>query len=342
MKEQKIREAMLASFQAGFAKRAHKMEKIFFYFKTQLANLSHRAGLLLSNPAIPGERIYSFADFAKASTVPADFAYSSFYGIKLSLDNAIFIPGPGVKLTDKDSRRIFPLQEMFKHYMFTSNPRFRTMAPDAVRKEILDTGAPLSWASLGLKNGTMFSYPGTSNYSKDFDPRKRPWYKNALPHKDEIIWSEPYKCAVSGKMLIPCITCVYDKEKQFQGVTSIDIRLDYLKESVFSNKEYSSLKEYLLDQNGNVLLSSDFEDKAAEIDQQKKTLIKEKFPFEAELHKAIKTGRVQFEVTRYKTKYIFALYKFPIGYYYIQRVREKNLRQAWDKNISAKNRSLQH
>jgi serine/threonine-protein kinase len=331
IKEQKIREAMLASFQSEFAKRAHKMEKIFFYFKTQLANLSHRAGHLLSNPAIPGEHIYSFADFAKASTVPPDFAYSPFYSIKLSLDNAIFIPGPDVKLTDKESRRIFPLQEMFKHYMFTSNPRFRTMTPDAVRKEILDKGAPLSWASLGLKNGTMFSYPGTNNYSKSFDPRKRPWYKNALPHKDEVIWSEPYKCAVSSKMLIPCITCVYNDKKQFQGVASIDLRLDYLKESVFSNKGYSSLKEYLLDQNDNVLLSSDFEDKEAVVDQQKKTLIKKKFLFEDELHEAIEKGLAQFEATRNKTKYIFALYQFPIGYYYIQQVSEQNLRQAWDK-----------
>ncbi len=331
IKGQKVREAMLASFQSEFAKRAHKMEKIFFYFKTQLANLSHRAGHLLSSKAIPSERIYSFADFSKASSVPADFAYSPFYSIKLSLDNAIFIPGPGVTLNSKESRRIFPLQEIFKHYMFTSNPDFRTMTPEAVRKKILNTGAPLSWASLGLKNGTMFSYPGTSNYSKDFDPRKRPWYKNALPQKDEVIWTEPYKCAVSGKMLIPCVTCVYDKEKQFQGVASIDLRLDYLKESVFSNKEYGSLKEYLLDKNGNILLSSDFRDKEAVIDQNKKTLIKEKFPFNNELREAIEKGRVQFEVTSHNTKYIFALYKFPIGYYYIQQVSEKDLRQAWKK-----------
>ena len=340
IKEQKIREAMLASFQSKFAKRAHKMEQIFFYFKTQLANLSHRAEQLLSKAAVPSEPIYSFANFAEPSTVPADFTYSAFYSIKLSLDNAIFIPGPGVKLTDKDSRRIFPMQEMFKHYMFTSNPRFRTMTPDAVRKEILTKGAPLSWASLGLKNGTMFSYPGTNNYSKNFDPRKRPWYKNALPHKDEVIWSEPYKCAVSGKMLIPCITCVYNDKKQFQGVASIDIRLDYLKESVFSNKELSCLKEYLLDENGNVLLSSDFEDKEAVIDEQEKTLIKESFPFNDELRQAIERGRVQFEVSRNKTKYIFALYKFPIGYYYIQQVSEKGLRQVWGKNSYHKNKSL--
>jgi hypothetical protein len=132
-------------------------------------------------------------------------------------------------------------------------------------------------------------------------------------------------------MLIPCITCVYNDKKQFQGVASIDLRLDYLKESVFSNKGYSSLKEYLLDQNDNVLLSSDFEDKEAVVDQQKKTLIKKKFLFEDELHEAIEKGLAQFEATRNKTKYIFALYQFPIGYYYIQQVSEQNLRQAWDK-----------
>jgi len=32
----------------------------------------------------------------------------------------------------------------------------------------------------------------------------------------------------------------------------------------------------------------------------------------------------------YKKKYIFALYKFPIGYYYIQQISEKNLQKAWD------------
>ena len=337
MKEQEIREAMLTSFQARFAQRASKMERIFFYFKTQLANLAYRAGHLLSGKAVASERIYSFDDFAKPSTVPTDYAYSPFYSIKLSLDCAIFIPGPNVKMTDKQSRRIFPLQAMFKHYIFTSDPKFKNKTKSSVKKIILNAGAPLSWVSIGLKNGTMFSSPGTSCYSKNFDPRKRPWYKKALTQKNSIIWSEPYKCAVSSKILIACIKCVYDKENNFQGVVSMDIRLDYIKESVFSNHK-NGLKEYLLDRKGRILLSSDFHDKTARTDYKKATLIKKNFPFLKEFRKALEQQLVQFELTRYNTKYIFALYRFPLGYYYIQQISEKRLRKNWEKNVSYKNK----
>ncbi len=329
IKKQRAREAMLTNFQHDVAQRAHEMERIFLHFRTQLASVAYQAGRILSSKADITARVYSLDDFRKASTAPADYVYSPAYDKKVSLDYAVFDLGPGVELADKLSRRVVTLRPMFKHIMFTSSPKFKHETKSSIKKIIINRGAPLSWVYIGLKDGSTLSYPGRV-YSKDYDPRKRPWYKSALKQKDSVVWSKPYKDAFSPKIVMTCTRCVYDKENNFQGVVGMDISLDYIQKHLFGNQAAPGMKEYLLNEKGRIVLSSNFKNKKARTHREKATLILKKFPFLKEFQKAVEQKMVQFEAIKYKTKYIFGLNRIPsLGYYYIKQISDKRLRKTW-------------
>ncbi|MDD5598953.1 MAG: serine/threonine protein kinase, partial [Victivallaceae bacterium] len=256
---QKDREDMLTTLQYEAIEHANEMERIFFYFKNQLANVSYNAGLILSREPDSATKIYTYEDFSRASTVPPDYSYSTYYGIKVSLDHAVMKPGPGTRPSGQFNKKIVPLEKMFRHILFTSDPCFSDKNKALLRKTILDTGAPLCWIYLGLKNGTMFSYPGKGAYAEAYDPRKRLWYREALAKERSIIWSEPYQCAVSAKIVIACAKCIFDEKGDFQGVISMDISLDYIQKHLFKKQDVQGFREYLLNPQGRIVLSSDFE-----------------------------------------------------------------------------------
>ena len=338
MKEQRVREAMLTNFQGSVARQGHAMERIFHNFGNQLANLSYQAGRLLGGRVTEDGRVYLIKDYLKTSTAPPDYTYSPAYRQKISLDYPVFKLGDSAKLTDKTSKKIIALSPMFKHIMFESDSILKDKTEKAARNIIINQGVTLSWVYVGLKNGSILCYPGGNIYSQKYDPRKRPWYQKALTRKKQELWSKPYKDAFSSNIVMSCTKCIYDDKGVFQGIAAMDISLDYIRERMFGNKSIPGMKEYLLSKKYRIILSSDFQNKNVKTCKDKSTLILKRFPFESELHKAIEKGRVQFEAVRHNTRYILALYKFPIGHYYIQQVSERNLRKAWDENTSHKNK----
>ena len=333
--EQKARENMLADFQDKVARKAYRMERIFFYFKTQLANAALQAKHLLSSKIIPEAKAYrNSATFLNPAVAPPDYIYAPSYGVKMSLDYAVLKKGADSKSTDNMDKRIVALCKTYKHIMFSSNMNFQNKPRSAIKKIIINKGAPLIWIFTGLKNGTIFSYPG-KYYAKNYDPRKRPWYKNALNRKNKITWSEPYKCALTGKIVLCCMKRIYDEKNIFQGVIAMDVSLNYIQKNLFYKNNVSDRKEYLLNKKGKIILSSDFKDKHAKISR-RATLILKKFPFFEELQEAIKRENVLFEVIKhnkkYSIKYMFALNEIPsLGYYYIEQISEKRLKKNWIK-----------
>jgi methyl-accepting chemotaxis protein len=87
---------------------------------------------------------------------------------------------------------------------------------------------------MGTANGDMIIFP-QQNLSEGYDPRTRPWYKNAL-EKKSFVWSTPYIDDSSNKLVISASKMVRDYEGNFVGIASMDI---YLEELI---KEISSVK----------------------------------------------------------------------------------------------------
>ena len=330
MRAQEEREEMLTFFQSEVAERANRMERIFFYFKTQLANVAYIAGRVFSIKVDANDRVYRMTDFLKSSTAPPDYRYSPAYGIKVSLDYAVFKTVRGGNPMDMANRKVVGIQTMFKHIMFTSDNKFLDKSEDSIKRIIFSSGAPLRWVFIGLENGTMFSYPGKV-YAKNYDPRKRPWYKNALK-KQGITWSEPYEDAASSRAVITCTQCVFDENNKFQGMAGMDVSLYYIQQNLFNTHAEPLTKEYLLNGKGRVVLSSDFKDTKAKISRKNINLRLVEFPFLKELSDALMHEKVQFEAIRNNRKYIFALNRVPaLNYYYVEQVSETELKKYWKK-----------
>ena len=326
--EQNDREEMLAYFQDYASQRANKMERIFFYLKNQLKNTAYQAGRILNSKNSTNEKIYENKDYENKSTAPPDYAFAPAYNMKISLEHTLFKPGPGTSAGDKLNRRVICLRDMFKHIMFTSSPDFDYETKAYIKKVITNQGAPLIWIYIALKNGTMFSFPG-KHYVKNYDPRKRPWYKDAVKQSKYLIWSKPYLDTSKINIVISCMQCVFDRKNNFMGVIAMDISLNYIQKYMFNQKANSVLKEYLLNKKSQIILSSDFKDENAKITK-RTTLILEEFPFKKELQAAVINKKVNFEATENGIKYIFTLNKLPsLEYYHIQQVKEKDLRKYW-------------
>lgn len=328
MKEQEIREAMLTSFQHKVSNEANEMERIFFYLKSQLANGAYHAGHALSTQAVPARDWRIMSDYLNPVQAPADFEHAPAYGVKVSLDYSIMKPGPGTTPKDILNKRIERMARIYRHMLFTSSPIFENETTAKIRETITEAGAPLIFIFTGLKNGTMFSYPGKP-YNKDYDPRKRPWYRKAAESKGAIVWSEPYKCAITSKMLICCARSIFDSANRFQGVIGMDVSLNYIQKKLFACNGDSQVKEYLMTPSGQIVLSSDFKDKNAKASR-KATMVMKDFLFYEEFKKAVKKGKVYFTAKKFGRKYILGLNRLPsLGYYYIRQASEQQLLKNW-------------
>ena len=73
---------------------------------------------------------------------------------------------------------------------------------------------------------------------KNYDPRKRPWFKGAM-NTNEIFISDPYVGSSSGKLLITFAHKIFDASNKAIGVLAGDISLEAINKSII-NVELSS------------------------------------------------------------------------------------------------------
>lgn len=78
---------------------------------------------------------------------------------------------------------------------------------------------------VGTNTGLMIQEP-KKQLATDYDPRKRPWYEEAMNKKGEVVITEPYVAASTGNMVITIAKAVDDGS----GVVGIDITLEGISE----------------------------------------------------------------------------------------------------------------
>ena len=338
VRQQKVRENMLATFQYNVSKKANDVDGIFAYFKSQLANLAFTAGGLLSKPVTMSPPIFNMKYYKQTSTAPLDYVYSPAYDRKISLNFTAFKLGADVKPGNYIIRRIAAIWVNLAQVLFRSDRTLKGMTTKQIIERIINKGVTLSWVYVGLENGSMICYPGGNINVKGFDPRKLKWYQNATRAKHSLVWSEPYINVFSSKLVITCSRCIYSNPQKLQGVAGMDISLDYIQQQMFTSNKNSGLKEYLLTKDGRVIISSDFDNKKVQAENNT-TLILKRFPFNEDFQEALKDKLVLFEAERNNKKYIFVFNKLPsVDYYYLQQVSERKLSQDWQKRITYKNK----
>lgn len=91
-----------------------------------------------------------------------------------------------------------------------------------------------------------------------YDPRKRPWFIEALM-ANEVIWTEPYIFFTSQKPGITTASPVYDKNNILQGVVGVDVTIDELSTFLNTLNIGQNGKAFIVDTNGNVVAFPDLE-----------------------------------------------------------------------------------
>ncbi len=105
---------------------------------------------------------------------------------------------------------------------------------------------------LGTQTGINILWPDTkASANKAYDPRTRPWYKDAVK-RNHIGWTDIFKGASTSKLMIACSNPVYDDRGVPRGVVGATVTLDKMLK-VISSQVRDMGYAFLLDKNGKVI-----------------------------------------------------------------------------------------
>ena len=110
---------------------------------------------------------------------------------------------------------------------------------------------------IGFVDGQTYLYPGP--VPKDYDPRTRQWYKDANSSPQEVVVSEPYVDAFTGKMVITVSKTVYDNAGTSVGVVAADVDLSDISERLSNTKIGRNGYAYLISGKGLTVAHRDTE-----------------------------------------------------------------------------------
>lgn len=104
-------------------------------------------------------------------------------------------------------------------------------------------------AFVGNENGSYVNAPNVK-MPDGYDPRKRPWYKQAMENKGEVIITNPYQ-SVSVDAVVVTIA---KTTKDGKGVVGIDLNLNHLTDEVKKVRIGKEGYAFILDEQGEVIV----------------------------------------------------------------------------------------
>ena len=117
--------------------------------------------------------------------------------------------------------------------LLEQHPEFEPYAL-GVLQSVKDSRKDLTNVYFGRANKKMLIYP-VAEMAKDYDPTTRPWYTKAVENKGKVIFTDPYKDAISGMMIFSIAKAV-ENDGKIEGVVSVDINLTTMSDSLSSIK----------------------------------------------------------------------------------------------------------
>lgn len=173
-------------------------------------------------PAARGAWVLAY-DLDAAASLPADWGPSADYTIwssgseraalpvSWSHQSVVAAPGVDPATVEDQANRLARLTERYRV--------LRQMQPGLIH-----------WQFAATEQGVHASYPAHGGYPDGYDPRTRPWYRNALLCVDRTgyaapTWSTPIIDATSRYAMLTVSHAVLDSAGAVVGVTGLDIRL---------------------------------------------------------------------------------------------------------------------
>jgi methyl-accepting chemotaxis protein len=107
----------------------------------------------------------------------------------------------------------------------------------------------------GQENKKMIIYPETV-FPDGYDPTSRPWYKKAVENKGKVIYTDAYKDAASGKLVISIAKAV-ENDGQLIGVIAMDLAISDLSKTLSDRKIGRNGYIFITDASGIMLAHPD-------------------------------------------------------------------------------------
>ena len=178
-----------------------------------LAGVAHDAEALLAEEAPGSGRVYFASDFDSPGTAPLDLAPragatgSAGAGEWVSFEHPVVLLAPGVsaRAAAEEVDRISLLADTFLNMT-----------------EKL--GRSLYRVYLCTESGVLVSFPGHGGFPPNYDPRERPWFRNAAD--DAVHWSAPYVDAPTGLLTLTASRPVRSPDGSRAGVAAVDVLLN--------------------------------------------------------------------------------------------------------------------
>jgi len=183
-----------------------------------LRRLAARAELALTLPPPPDIRIYYAADFDDPRSAPKDMAPSENHQIR-TIDGVV---------AHKQISRQHP------NFLLAPGARMADAAPDIAKFTRLSSTLKsishqyqdgIYWIYASLENGIHISYPGHGGYPAGYDPRQRPWYKEAI-NSNTVSWL-PVVDATTGQLTLTVSMPFRRPDGSLAGVTGMDLKVKY-------------------------------------------------------------------------------------------------------------------
>ena len=108
---------------------------------------------------------------------------------------------------------------------------------------------------VGLKDKRMYLVPETE-LPEGFDPTSRPWYRDAVTKPGQVVITEPYADASSGKFIVTIAKAIQTDEG-IVGVVALDFDISKLSEGLMSKGKEHGYLNAVVTSGGNIILHTD-------------------------------------------------------------------------------------
>lgn len=108
---------------------------------------------------------------------------------------------------------------------------FDEFSGNEVLKSVKGSNSEILSTYFGDKDGAIHIHPA-QDFSQDYDPRQRPWYKGAVSSEGKVVWTDPYTDEFTGKLVISLAKAVVDGSGNIAGVAAIDVDLSTLSSQI--------------------------------------------------------------------------------------------------------------
>ena len=204
-----------------------------------VVNLAQESKWRLAERGSESGRIYFAEDFDDPAKCPSDLTTVPKYTKRL--DNGLELPSPV-----SYGHPVFYIPPEANREALKSQAEHLAGLLPAFKQLTSFWGEDFYRAYVSLESGLHVAYPGHGGYPKHFDPRNRPWYRNA-PEDGHVGWTNAIIDAATGKVLFTASVRIKDDSGHFIGVASMDIPIEaVLREDLMYGQWSEQLRSFLV------------------------------------------------------------------------------------------------